>query len=1121
MPKKPSYEELEQRVQELELEAKKHRRFEKWYTSNAIAEDIASLSFETIFDLEELQLIQDQFSSATGVSSIITTPDGDPVTRPSNFCELCTLIRNTKKGKSMCLASEADFRRYNPDEPMISFCHNVGLMEAGVSITIGDKFIGNWLIGQVRKDDHPEDSIRDFAREIEMDEDYLVAAFCKVPIMSISQFRAIAKLLFSLVNQLSEAKYKNYQQNKLLREHKATKGRILSNTEELTSIIVMIPFPISIHAEDGESIFINRAWQETSGYSLDDVPTVKDWIRKAHVDDPETITRVNRTAYDLKEQSYRGEYVITAKNGKKLIWEYTAAPLGKTPDGRRMVMTVAADITHRKQMENELIKNEKKYRSYIDNSPVAIFFVNNKNASIYDANTAACKLVGYSHSELVSMSIFDIDQSPDDPASCNIVNSMLKKTKHFRGERKLKHKDGYFIDIDLEAVMLDENISMGFFIDITERKRMEELIIKNTEDVHRLNEKFSLAANCAKIGVWEFHPQDNTLLWDDNMFKLFNVKVKDFTKTYESWRKIVHPDDIEATEADLQSSLESGNNFESEFRIIWQNGETRHIKGFAKLEKDENGAPLRMTGLNYDITKQKLLEEEVRNQRNFLQYILNSVPLAISWKDMNGVYLGGNNKFAEISGLNSTNDIPGKTDFDFFWGAKYGRSIVQKDKQVLQSKQISLNNVYQTVKGNQPLWIESSSIPLSDTEDNVYGILCVSEDITERKKNEETLQDALKTAKDANRSKSEFLATMSHEIRTPLNGIIGFSGVLSEELPLGFLPNSENIKEYLDTINQCGETLLGIINDVLLLSSIEAGQFNMISEEFSPSETLRAGIASFRFKANQKNIELILTRKNLPDKIIGDNLRLKQILFNIIGNAIKFTERGSIEIDAEYKDEKLILAVTDTGIGIPADKINKILNPFYQADQSSTRQQGGAGLGLAIVSRILENLGGTINITSKVNHGTRIIIHFPVTPIASDLSNTSAVSREVEKNTSTKTNILIIEDDPVNVKYLSKIFKGTDYIFNIAESFGQMKKICENGVTPEIALIDIALPDADGFECLNWLKNRYPGCNIKYIVQTAHVLSDKTPLYEEAGFDAFIGKPYKKSELLEIIARYT
>ncbi len=1121
MPKKLSYEELEQRVQELELEAQKHRRFEKWYSSNAITEDIEALSFETIFDVEELQLIQDQFSTATGVASMITTPAGIPITAPSNFCEFCLLIRETEKGKCKCNQSDAILGEYNPDGPTIKTCQGGGLWDAAVSISIGNKHVANWLIGQIRNGKQSEDKIRQLANEIGVNENDLVVAFNKVPVMSESQFSAIANLLFSLVNQLSEAKYKNYQQNKLLQEHKATKERILSNTEELTSIIVMIPFPVSIHAEDGESIFINRAWQEISGYSLEDVPTVKDWIRKAHVDDQETITRVNRAAYDLKEQSYRGEYVITAKNGEKLVWEYTAAPLGKTPDGRRMVMTVAADITHRKQIENELLENEKKYRSYIDNSPVAIFFVNDKDTSIHDANTAACKLVGYSREELLSMSILDIDQLPDDPSSCTMIGTVLRKTKHFRGERKLRHKDGYYIEIDLEVVALDNGLCMGFFSDITERKRMEELIIKNTEDVHRLNEKFSLAANCAKIGVWEFYPQDSTLLWDDNMFRLFDVKVKDFTKTYESWRKIVHPDDIEATEEDLKYSLETGNNFESEFRIIWQNGEVRHIKGFARLEKDEDGSPFRMTGLNYDITKQKLLEEEVRNQRNFLQYILNSVPLAISWKDMDGIYLGGNNKFVEMSGLNSTDDIPGKTDNDFFWGVKYGKSIMQKDKQVLQSKQISLNNVYQTVKDNQPLWIESSSIPLSDTENNVYGILCVSEDITERKKDEKTLQDALKTAKDANRSKSEFLATMSHEIRTPLNGIIGFSGVLSEELPLGFLPNSENLKEYLDTINQCGETLLGIINDVLLLSSIEAGQFNIMTEEFSPSETLRAGIASFRFKANQKDIELILTRKNLPDKIIGDNLRLKQILFNIIGNAIKFTEHGSIEIEAEYKDAMLILSFTDTGVGIPADKIDKILNPFYQADQSSTRQQGGAGLGLAIVSRILENIGGTINISSQINHGTRVLINFPVTPIPSDLSSTTAAFPEIEENTSTRTNILIIEDDPVNVKYLSKIFKGTDYIFNIAESFAQMKKICESGVVPEIALIDIALPDADGFECLNWLKKKYPNSKIKYIVQTAHVLSDKTPLYEEAGFDAFIGKPYKKSELLEIIAKYT
>jgi PAS domain S-box-containing protein len=1116
MPKKPTYKELEKRIQDLEKSEAKHLHMEKWLKAFSLPVKNSDLSFEHLFDIADLQQIQDQFATATGVASIITQPDGTPITQPSNFCHLChNIIRKTEKGLANCYRSDATLGKHNNTKPTIKTCLSGGLWDACASITVGGKHIANWLIGQVRNEAQTEEKMLAYARDIGANKEDFIKAYREVPMMSKARFTDIANLLFTMVNQLSETTFKNQQQARILHDQKNIQFQLLESEKYLTNIISNTPYPIGIHAEDGEIIFMNKACQELSGYSIEEIPTVTDWIEKLHI---EKAKQVNIDTYKLKSRQKRGEFLLKTKSGETVVWDFSAAPIGKTPDGRKMVITIATDVTQRKHIEMALKESEQKYRTYVDNSTVGIFVADSKG-QYQDVNIAGCELVGYTREELLALSVLDIDPEPGEQVKHKVLLA-LKTTGFFRGERKLHIKGGSIIDVDLQAVRLDDDTYMAFCFDVSERKRMENLVIQNTEDVKRLNERFSLAADAAGIGVWELELTNNDLSWDENMFKLYGFNKGDIKDNYESWRNSVHPDDIEEAEAEIQKSIKAGKGFDTEFRVVWPNKEIHHLKAFVRIENDENGMPLRMTGVNYDLTEQKQLEENIRRQHNMLEHILNSIPQAVFWKDLNSVYTGSNGKFYHLTGLPPEGNLAGKTDYDMIWKDQADDFILE-DKKVMENN-TPLYNILSKVPdldGN-PSWFDVTKMPLADSDNKVYGILGVIENITERIESEQKLKLALAQAEEANQAKSEFLATMSHEIRTPLNGIIGFSGILSDEIPLGFLPNSENIQEYLEIINQCGETLLGIINDVLLLSSIEAGQFNVTMEKFSPAETFKSGIASFKFKADQKKITLKMSQFDIPEKVVGDNLRLKQILFNIIGNAIKFTVYGSIKLNAEYVDEQLLFTVTDTGIGIPSDKLNKILHPFYQADQSSTRRQGGAGLGLAIVSRILEKLGGKIEITSELNKGTSVAIAFPVKSVESVVSE-KAVTIEPTETPNTGLKILIIEDDPVNIMYLNKIFKNTDNEYHIAESFAQMKDICEQGMMPKVALIDIALPDSDGFECLKWLQNKFSGINIRYIVQTAHVLSDKTPLYKEAGFDGFIGKPYKKSELLEIISKHT
>jgi PAS domain S-box-containing protein len=310
------------------------------------------IQFSDIFNLENIQHLQNLFSDANGVASIITTPDGTPITEPSNFTRLCSnIIRKTEKGCSNCFKSDAIIGRPDATGSVVQHCLSGGLWDAGASIIVGGEHIANWLIGQVRNEEMDERQMLEYADEIGVDRIEFVAALNEVPVMSVDQFQKVAKMLFAFSRELSEKAYKNLELKTEIAETKKATNLLHESEERWRRAIASSPIPIMIHNEEDLVLQLSAGWTKFSGYTLDDIPTLADWTEKAYGERSGLKKEYIDRLFTINETVYNGEWTITAKDGSKRIWEFQTTPLGKTHNEKRVLHSMAIDITERRHAE--------------------------------------------------------------------------------------------------------------------------------------------------------------------------------------------------------------------------------------------------------------------------------------------------------------------------------------------------------------------------------------------------------------------------------------------------------------------------------------------------------------------------------------------------------------------------------------------------------------------------------------------------------------------------------------------------------------------------------------------------------------------------------------------------
>ncbi len=528
----------------------------------------------------------------------------------------------------------------------------------------------------------------------------------------------------------------------------------------------------------------------------------------------------------------------------------------------------------------------------------------------------------------------------------------------------------------------------------------------------------------------------------------------------------------------------------------------------------------------WDNDVEKMMEEQLKalaqhriQQHRLTQDIIDNIPSAVYIKDLEGRYMVVNKKLCEIFGM-PPEDLLTHRDSDLFPENASQNFRFANEQVILHKSMVTYEDVVVRDGKKQYFWVVK--FPLLDTQGEVQNICGLATDITERKENELQLMQATRAAERARSAQETFLANMSHEIRTPMNGIMGMSNLL-----LSTQQTAEQ-QEYAESILESARHLLAIINDILDFSKIRSGKFRFEHIAFKPRHAIRKAIVPLQFKADEKMIRLgVDIADDVPDALMGDPLRLQQIIINLVGNALKFTSRGSVSLKVSCRDSKpnfcnLRVEISDTGIGIPKEKLQMIFESFTQNNVNTSRKYGGTGLGLAIVKQLVELQKGHVSVDSELGRGStfRFEIPYAVTTMPKEQAQgINPIGAPDEKMVLRGIHLLIAEDNLINQKVVTHTLSRQGATAHVVPNGRLAVEALRDGQFDAI-LMDLQMPEMDGYTATRIIRNELHS-DIPIIAMTADALKGEAERCFESGMNGYISKPFEPKDLYSEILRFT
>jgi len=674
------------------------------------------------------------------------------------------------------------------------------------------------------------------------------------------------------------------------------------------------------------------------------------------------------------------------------------------------------------------------------------------------------------------------------------------------------------------------------------RRAVIRTLIRRERDLETLSRRLEIAVQTSKIGIWEYEPSSKRLIWDKRMCSLYGFLGKPEDVQLETWVQCLHPDDRDRALQVLDELLKDGGHSASDFRIVLPNGREQHIRAFASVFEDAAGRT-RVIGVNWDVSKDVHLRDELMRanrtlqQRNAelsngqqalekahaelqenqaeldrLSLVAKHASDSIILSDAKNRIIWVNDAFSRVTGYTSEEAI----------GASPGGLLNGPDTDPVAIREIAGHlargarfhtEILNYTKSGKKIWIDTNLVPILNDEGEVDLVIGIERDISGAKHRERELAEAKLEAEQADRAKSEFLANMSHEIRTPMNGIIGMAELLAEA---GLAADEQ---KYVDTIQDSSNALLKIINDILDLSRLEVGKLEILPVDFELRNCVENAIDLLRPRAREKGISLAVNYgADLTELMRGDDGRLRQVLVNLVGNAVKFTSQGGVKISVESVKNnpyQLLIEIEDTGIGISPDQSKHIFDRFSQADTAITRAFGGTGLGLTISSVLAQRMGGEITLRSELGVGCCFSLRVQLSPA---LGQAAEAEPQTDASTTVLADslILLAEDNKVNRLVIQKYLNDQPLELVEAVNGREAVNLCQSRL-PDIVLMDMSMPELDGISATREIR-ALDIVQPTIVALTANAFESDRKACLAAGMDCFLSKPIKKSHLIQTLA---
>jgi len=742
-------------------------------------------------------------------------------------------------------------------------------------------------------------------------------------------------------------------------------------------------------------------------------------------------------------------------------------------------------------------------------------------------NDGFTRITGYTEDEAIGQHPMTLLVTADtNPQTIQSINQAMHNAKPLRCELLKQHKQGnaFWVDLDLQPLRNTHNQVTGFLMvetDITDQ-------VRNRERIQASEAFLEETGRLGGVGGWDLDLATNQLRWTDQTCRIHELPIGHQPTVAEAINHYA-PQARQIIRQAIDAAIKNNTAWDLELPFITAKGRHIWVRSAGQVQS-ENGKAIRLHGVFQNITEN--FEAKRRAKEAFEQILAYQNAIdnhsIVAMTDTGGTITQVNNLFCEISGY-TQNELVGQ-NHSILNSDHHPKSFWVQMWKTVASGQTWHGEVCNRHKSGSLYWVNTSISPLRDADEKIVGYCAVRNDITDIKLTQVALAEAREAADAASKSKSEFLANMSHEIRTPLTAILGYTDLLREEEQLP----EDRRQDTVLTIRRAGEHLLTVINDILDLSKIEAGKLSIETIETPLLEVIKDVDHLMRARAKEKGINLELRMiGTVPDRVMSDPTRLRQILMNLVGNAIKFTEFGRVQISVEADEDigdqaqsLLQIRIDDTGVGMTQEQADRLFQPFSQADTSVTRRFGGTGLGLTICRRLAGLMGGRIWLEeTEPDGGSTFAIELPMVEAVEStrrgdlncLTVKPVTPADPTKEPTLDGRILLAEDGVDNQRLIAHHLKKAGADVTIADNGVQALEAIDKALNSnkpfDLLLTDIQMPEMDGYTLIKTLRQRES--RIPIVALTAHAMPEDKQRCLDAGCNGYASKPINRQLLID------